>query len=104
MNAYYQRNNKTTLVTDATLFPEITIGDKLINFICAIVAALTSAVAVKIEKAVLSSVVFIAFFGVIGSMDAGNIGLLGGLALCGICTLIEAAIFKSIIRNKRQNH
>ena len=50
MNAYYQKNNKTTLVTDSNLFPTISLGDRLISFICTVVAILTSATAVKIEK------------------------------------------------------
>ena len=104
MNAYYQKNNKTTLVTDTTLFPEISIGDKLIGFICAVVAMLTSAVAVKIEKAVFCTVVFIAFFGVIGSMDAGHLGMLGGLLLCALCAAAEALVFRSMIKRKHQNH
>ncbi|MBQ8409624.1 MAG: hypothetical protein IJY39_12265 [Clostridia bacterium] len=100
MNAYYQRNNKTTLVTDTNLFPQVSIGNKLISLLCAIVAMLTSSVAVKIEKAVVCTVVFFAFFGIIGSMEAESIGMLGGLLLCGLCTLVEFLVFKSMFSKK----
>ena len=100
MNAYYQKNNKKTLVTDTTLFPEISIGDKLISFICAIVALLTCSVAVKIEKAVICTAVFFAFFGIIGSMESGSMGMFGGLLLCALCTLVEFLIFRSMFKKK----
>ena len=101
MNAYYQRTNRTIVVTDNN---PINVGDKLISLICTIVAFFTSAVAVKVEKAVLCTVCFVAFFGVIGSMESGNIGLLGGILLCAALTLVEFFIFKSMVkRNKSSN-
>ena len=100
MNAYYQKNNKTTLVTDHSLFPAIGFGDRLISFICTVVALLTSAAAVKIEKASVGTALFLAFFGVIGGMESETLGTLSGLLLCAVITLAEYLLFKSMIKRK----
>ncbi len=97
MNAYYQRPNRTIVVTDNN---PINVGDKLIAIICAIVAFFTSAVAVKIEKATLCTVGFVAFFGVIGSMETESIGMLGGALLCLAISFVEFLIFKSMAKKK----
>lgn len=100
MNAYYQKNNKTTLVTDTTLFPEVSIGDKLISFICAMVALFTSSVAIKIEKAVLCTAGFFAIFGIVGSIESGSMGMLIGVLLCAVITLVEYLVFRSMVVKK----
>lgn len=103
MNAYYQKNSKRTLVTDKNLFPTITICDKLISFICSVIAILTCSAAVKIEKATVCTVGFFSFFGLIGSMDMGNIGLFLGVVLCAAIAFIEFLVFKSMItKNAKQ--
>ena len=95
MNAYY--NNTNVGIREGRAKGGLRIVDGLITLICAIAVALTSSVAVKIEKALLSTALFIAFFGLIGSMDAGNISIFGGSVLCIICALLELAILKSIV-------
>jgi len=98
MNAYYQRNNRTITVTDTRPYRGAMAGDKLIAFICAIVAALTSTVAVRIEKALLCTAGFILSFGVIGGMENGSIGLLSGILICSAVALVEFLIFKSMFK------
>ena len=100
MNAYYQKNNKTTLVTDSNLFPTISLGDRLISFICTVVAILTSATAVKIEKASVGTALFLAFFGVIGGMESETLGTFWGLMLCAVISLAEYLVFKSMMKRK----
>lgn len=99
MNAYYQ-NPKITRATDIRPYPSVTVGDKLISCICMIVAALTCSVAIKVEKAVLCTVSFVGFFGVIGSMESGALGMLAGLFLCAIIGGIELLVFKSLFGKK----
>ena len=99
MNAYYQ-NPKITRVTDIRPYPSVSAFDKLISLICAIVAALTSSVAIKVEKAVLCTVCFVGFFGVIGSMESGAVGTLAGLVLCLAFAGVELLIFKNLFGKK----
>lgn len=99
MNAYYQ-NPKITRATDIHPYPSASAFDKLISFICMIVAVLTSNVAIKIEKAVLCTVSFVGFFGVIGSMESGALGTLTGLFLCLVFAGIELLIFKNLFGKK----
>ena len=99
MNAYYQRTNRTVVVTDAKPL-NINIGDKLISFICAIVSALTCDVAVVIEKISLSVAFFVAFFGVVGSIDAGNVSMLAGIPICFALSVAECLVLKSLIKKK----
>jgi hypothetical protein len=98
MNAYYPGTTRTIVVTDNN---PINVGDKLISFICMIVALFTSAIAVKIEKATLCTAGFVAFFGIIGSMENGNLGLLAGVFFCIVISLVEFAIFKSMLKSKK---
>ena len=97
MNAYYQKTNRTIAVTDTRPL-NITIGDKLISFICAIISFFTCTAAVAIEKAVFSTVGFIAFFGIIGSMESGVISMLWGVLLCAAISLGEFLILKSLVK------
>lgn len=99
MNAYYQ-NPKITRATNIRPYPSATLGDRFISFICMIVAALTSSVAIKVEKAVLCTVCFVGFFGVIGSMESGAVGMLAGLFLCTIIGGVELLVFKSLFGKK----
>lgn len=99
MNAYYQ-NPKITRATDIRPYPSTSAFDKLISLICMIVAALTSSVAIKVEKAVLCTVCFVGFFGIIGSMESGAIGTLAGLFLCLVFAGVELLIFKSLFGKK----
>ena len=100
MNAYYQKNNRTTLVTDTNTFPCVTVGDKLISFLCALVALLTCTAAIKVEKALLCTAGFFAFFGIVGSMESGSLGFFPGILLCATVTLAEALLLKSLLQRK----
>lgn len=95
MNAYYTGTRKTVVVTDNN---PINVGDKLIAMICAVIAFFTSATAVKIEKATLCTAGFIAFFGIIGGMESGSIGMLAGIFFCIVIALVESAVFKSMFK------
>ena len=97
MNAYYQRTNRTVVVTDNKPL-DINIGDKLISLICAVIAFFTSTVAVAIEKATLSVLGFVAFFGVVGSIELGSISMLAGVAICSVISIAEFFILKSLIK------
>lgn len=98
MNAYYEKTNRQAIADNHSI--NTSFGDGLISFICTIVAFFTSAAAVKVEKTILSTVCFVAFFGVIGSMDSGSIGLASGILLCAIFSLVEFFIFKSMLKSK----
>jgi len=98
MNAYYQNNRRTFIASNTRPCPGTAVGDKLISFICAIVAIFTSAIAVKIEKALLCTGGFVCAFGIIGSMEAGSINMLLGLFVCACISLIELAVFKSMFK------
>ena len=100
MNAYYQRANRTIVVTDAKPL-NINIGEKIISFICAIISALTCNVAVVIEKISLSAICFIAFIGIIGGIDAGSISMLAGIPICAAISLTECIVLRSLIRKKK---
>ena len=99
MNAYYERTNREAIADNHSI--NINFGDSIISIICAIVAFFTSSVAVKVEKALLATAGFVGFFGVIGSMDNGNIGMIGGILLCAVFSLVEFFIFKSMIKSKK---
>ena len=99
MNAYYERTNRQAIADNHSI--NTSFGDGLISLICTIVAFFTSAAAVKVEKTILSTVCFVAFFGVIGSMDSGSIGMFAGISLCSLFSLIEFFIFKSMIKSKK---
>ena len=96
MNAYYQKANRTVSVANTRPL-DITVGDKLISFICAIVSALTCDVAVIIEKIALSAIFFIAFFGVVGGIECGSISFLAGIPVCLGISLFEFLTLKSLV-------
>ena len=99
MNAYYQ-NPKITRVTDIRPYPSVSAFDKLISFICAIVAALTSSVAIKVEKATVCTAGFVAFFGIIGGIELGSISMLMGVILCAVISIVEIFVLKSLFKKK----
>ena len=102
MNAYYERTNKTVAINDTKpLNINVNVGDKLIAAICAVVAIFTSAIAVKIEKAVVCTGGFVAFFGIIGGIESGNISMVIGVALCAVISLAEFFVFKSLFKKKK---
>lgn len=99
MNAYYERTNRTAVATgDRTI--NVNVGDKLIAAICAIVAFFTTTVAIRIEKSVVCTAGFVAFFGVIGSIESGSLSMLLGVAICAAISIAEFFILKSMFKKK----
>ena len=97
MNAYYSAGYRAgTIGTRRT--NDRVFGDRLISFICAIVAMVTCPVAVKLEKATVAAALVFAFFGIIGSMEASTISMGWGAVLCIAIALFELAIFKSMTK------
>ena len=99
MNAYLDNRAYSVKVSPAPSIPEISIGDKLISFICAVVALLTCPVMIKLEKIVVSTALFFGFFGIVGGIDSGSIGIFGGIVLCALLILLEYSVLKSLIVN-----
>ena len=98
MNAYYEnRNYAGTNVRDNTL-PQSDLGEKLISFICNIVALFTCRTAVCIEKALFAVTLLFASFGVVGGIECGSISMLLGIAICAIISLVEFAVLKSLFK------
>ena len=97
MNADYQKTNRTIAVTNNRPL-DVTVFDKLISLICAIVSFFTCPAAVAIEKASLSTAGFVAFFGIIGSMESGAMSVLVGIILCAVISLGEFLILKSLVK------
>jgi hypothetical protein len=97
MNAYYQKTNRTIAVTNNRPL-NITIGDKIISFICAVISFFTCSAAVAIEKAVFSTAGFVAFFGIIGSMESGAISMVVGILLCAAISLGEFLVLRSLVK------
>ena len=99
MNAYYENSNIAR--NNTRLYPETQAGDKLISFICMIVAALTSNVAIKIEKCVICLIGFFSFFGIVGSMETNAISLFAGLLLCSAISFVEFLVLRSLVKKNR---
>ena len=99
MNAYFDRTQRTAVITDDRTL-NINVFDKIVAVICSIIAFFTSATAIRVEKAVSCTVGFVAFFGVIGSIESGSLAMLPGIAVCAIISLIEFFIFKSMFKKK----
>ena len=95
MNAYYENKTYGNRISNTA---EIRVGDKLISAICALVAFFTCTAVVKIEKAVLCTVLFFSFFGLIGAMDNGSIGMLSGIVLCAATSFFEFLTIKSMVK------
>ena len=100
MNAYYQRANRTVIVTNTNPL-NINIGEKIVSFICAIISALTCDAAVVIEKISLSAICLFAFIGVIGGIDAGSISMLAGIPICAAISLTECIVLRSLIKKEK---
>jgi hypothetical protein len=101
MNAYNYENigNRSRTAVSDQYSINITFGDRLISAICMIVAFFTSAVALKVEKAVMATVCFIAFFGIIGGMEITLADMSGldltimiGMLLAGLGLSIRALV------------
>ena len=99
MNAYYERTNKTAVIGNVKPL-DLSFIDRIISILCAIVAFFTSAVAVKVEKAVVSTAGFVAFFGIIGGIESGNVSMLFGVAICAVISIVEFFVLRSIFKKK----
>lgn len=103
MNAYYENESFAKRINTTATLPEVNVGDKLISLICALVAFFTRASVVRVTKAAFCTALFFAFFGIIGAMDNGSIGMFFGVMLCVIITLFEYLALRSTFakRNAR---
>ena len=95
MNAYYENEAFAKRINNTAALPEVNVGDKLISIICAIVAFFTRASVIRVTKATFCTALFFAFFGIIGAMENGSIGLFFGIVLCALTTLFEYLALKS---------
>ena len=103
MNAYLENRTYSNKISSAPSITDTRVGDRLISVICAIIAFFTCTAMVKIEKATLATALFFSFFGVVGGMDNGSIGLLIGLVLCALITLVEFLTLKSMVARSSDN-
>ena len=99
MNAYFDRTERTAVINNDHAL-NINVFDKIVSFICAVIAFFTSDVAIRVEKAVSCTVGFVAFFGIIGSIESGSMSMLLGVAICAVISLMEFFIFKSMFKKK----
>ena len=98
MNAYYENTGYRAGIIGTRAREERQIGDGLIALICAIVAAVTCPVAIKLEKATVAIGLVFAFFGVVGGIDSGAISMGFGALLCLGAMLVEFLVFKSMMK------
>lgn len=103
MNAYYNNIGFGVNAKREDAVPQSNIGEKLISFVCHIVAVLTCATAVKIEKSAACSALVFAFFGIIGGMDSGNISMLSGLIMCIATSLAVLALLKGTFKKSHDS-
>ena len=104
MNAYYQNTDYTRTLPRSNVDTSLKIGDGLINFICAVITLLTCPVAIIMVKAVLCTVTFVGFFGVIGGIESGSISMLMGIVVCLALSLVECILLRSMVaKNKKQS-
>ena len=92
MNAYFTDSRVAT-----RHIPKINLTHGFIEFICSIVAFFTCDAVVKIIKIGVSVLCFIGFFGVIGGIESYTISAVTGLLICGMLSIIEFAVLKSIM-------
>lgn len=104
MNTLYNINNEKTREKRIRRFPTIEIHKGFINFICSLIRILTCETAVKIEKVSLSIAGFIGFFGVMGGVESGTIGLGAGIFLFAVITFLEIIVLRSISKNDNSSH
>lgn len=95
MNAYYENRTYSNKLSSTSSIAGANVGDKLISLICALVAFFTRASVVRVTKAAFCTALFFAFFGIIGAMDNGSIGMFFGVALCAVITLFEYLALRS---------
>ena len=100
MNAYYTGTEYRIGTIEKSASRDRVFGDRLISFICAIVAMVTCPVAVKLEKATLATALLFTFFGIIGSMEANTISMGLGAMICIAICLVEYLIFKSMAKKR----
>lgn len=101
MNAYFDNTSYGRNIAREKNIPSHSFGDGFIAFICAVIEMLTCSVAVKIEKTVLSMVLLIAFFGVVGGIESGALSMLLGILIGGGISLLEYATLKSIFQRAK---
>lgn len=98
MNAYYDNTTFVRGTVGTIEGREQLFGDKLISFICAVVAMVCCPVAIKLEKASVSVALIFAFFGIVGGMESGAISMGFGTLLCLGAILVEFLILKSVFK------
>lgn len=103
MNAYYHNIGFRADVKRESAIPQSNVGERLISFICSIVAVFTCATAVKIEKSVVSIALAFAFFGIVGGMDSGSISMMSGLLMCTAASAAEFALLKSTFKKPHRS-
>lgn len=96
MNTSYNINNEKTEEKRIRRFPSVEIHKGFINFICSLIRIITCETAVKIEKVSLAIAGFIGFFGVMGGVESGTIGLGAGMFLFAVITFSEIIVLRSI--------
>lgn len=103
MNAYYSAGYRAGTIGTRKANDRVA-GDRLIAVICAIVAMVTCPVAVKLEKATAASALIFAFFGIVGSMEAGTLSMGLGAVLCIAIALFELVVFKSLVKKSSKKN
>ena len=96
MNAYFTDSKRHT-----RHLPKINITHGFIEFICSIVAFFTCDTVVNIIKIGVCAISFVAFFGIIGGIESGSIGMMGGLLSCAAISLIEFFTIRSVVSRKK---
>ena len=95
MNAYYHHNedfvsNKGIInAYFGASATRVSVGEKLLSMLLALVRFLTCATVRRITKATAVAVTLVAFIGVIGAMESGALGLGAGLFIGAILLGIE---------------
>ena len=98
MNAYFTDSHRSTRHT-----PKINITHGFIEFICSIVAFFTCEAVVKIIKISVCALSFVGFFGIIGGIESGSIGMMAGLLICAVLSSIEFITLRSLmVKNKSE--
>lgn len=105
MNAYFE--NANTRLNNSSKAKEIhahQFGDSLISFICAIIGIITCPAAIAIEKTAAVFALFVLSVFVIGAVESASLPMFFGIAICGIVSLFEYALLKSMFaRAKKTN-
>ena len=103
MNAYFENANtrfNNGLRANETHSRQF--GDGLISFICAITGILTCPAAIAIEKtAAVFALIILSVF-VVGAVESASMPMFFGIAICGILSLFEYALLKSMFRRAKK--